>query len=146
METLERIEELKCPQEDDSDQPFVIIQDDLKKKVTNDARIQARFKRSRHTNKSINVIGQDYNEPPKRTVRANGNIYHIIKPNNFGDIQNLHPDQSVMDMTLHELKFLTSTCWNERYQTLTIDMAKDENKNHYRLGLKSLFIPHSSPF
>ena len=29
-----------------------------------------------------------------------------------------------MDMTLDEFKYLTSTCWNEKYQSLTIDMAK----------------------
>ena len=30
-----------------------------------------------------------------------------------------------MDMTLNEHKYLTSTCWNEKNQPLTIDMTKD---------------------
>ena len=48
------------------------------------------FKRGRHTTLSIILISQDYYELPKRTIRANGNIYHIFKPNNYRDIQNLH--------------------------------------------------------
>ena len=27
-----------------------------------------------------------------------------------------------MDVTLDEFKYLISTCWNEKYQPLTIDM------------------------
>ena len=29
-------------------------------------------------------------------------------------------------MTLNEFKYSTSTCWNEKYQPLTIDMTKDK--------------------
>ena len=39
---------------------------------------------------------------------------------------NLYQDKASMDMTLNELKLLTSTCWNENYQPLTIDMTKDK--------------------
>ena len=51
-----------------------------------------------------------------------------------------------MDMTLNEFKFLTSTCWSEKYKPLTIDMAKDKYTGRYRLGLISIFVPDSSPF
>ena len=51
-----------------------------------------------------------------------------------------------MDMTLDEFKYLTSTCWNEKYQPLTIYMTKDKYTASYRLGLNSLFVPNSSPF
>ena len=104
------------------------------------------FKRSRHINLSIFIISQDYYELPKRTIRANGNIYHIFKPNNFRDVQNLYQDKASMDMTLNEIKFLTSTCWNKNYQPPTIDMTKDKHQGRYRLGLNSIFIPNSSPF
>ena len=30
-----------------------------------------------------------------------------------------------MDMTLNELKCLTSACWKEKYQPLTFDITKD---------------------
>ena len=51
-----------------------------------------------------------------------------------------------MDMTLNAYKYLTSTFWNKNYQRLTIDMTKDKFTGNYRLGLNSIFVPHSSPF
>ena len=49
-------------------------------------------------------------------------------------------------MTLEEFKYLTSTCWVEEYQPLTIDMTKDKYTGRYRLGLNSLLVPFSPPF
>ena len=112
----------------------------------NDPRVQAMFKRSRHNNLSIFLISQDYFELPKRTIRANGSIYHIFNSNKFRDVQSLYQDKASMDMTLREFKYLTSTCWNEKYQPLAIDMTKDENTGRYRLGLNSIFIPNTSLF
>ena len=51
-----------------------------------------------------------------------------------------------MNMTLDEFKYLTSTCWNEQYQPLIIDMTKNEYDGRDRLGFKSIFLPDSSPF
>ena len=110
----------------------------------NDPRVQARFKRSRHTILSIFIISQYYYELPKRTFRANGNIYHIFKPNNFRDVINIYSDKCSMDMTLNEFNFLTSTCWDEKNQPLTIDMKKDRNIGKFRLSSNSIFIPDSS--
>ena len=88
---------------------------------------------------------QDYYELLKRTFRANGNIYHFLKPNNFKDVQSLYQDKVSIHMTLNELKFLTSTCSDKKYQPLTIDMTKNKYTGRYRLGLNSIFVPHSSP-
>ena len=44
-------------------------------------------------------------------------------------------------MTLNEFIFITSTCWSEKYQHLTIDMTKDNFTVRYRLGINSIFIP-----
>ena len=60
------------------------------------------FKRRRHDTLCNFIISQDYYELPKRTIRANGNIYHIFKPNVFRDVINLYQDKSSMDMTLNE--------------------------------------------
>ena len=143
IETYEQIE-LKFPQE--CDDGGIIILDDLNEKELNDPRVQAKFKRSRHNNLSIFIISQDYYELPKKTIRANGNIYHIFKPNNFLDVRNIHQDKASMDMTLVEFKYLTITCWNKNYQPLTIDMTKDKICGSYRLGLNSKFVPDSSLF
>ena len=119
---------------------------DLNEKELNDARVQAMFKRSRHKNLTIFIISQDYYELPERMIRANGNIYHILKPKNFLDIRDFYQDKASMDMTLDECKYLTSTCWNEQYQPLTIDMTKDKYQGRYRLGLNSIFVPNTTPF
>jgi len=144
IQTFDNIEELKFPQE--YEDGGVIILDDLNEKEMNDPRVQAMFKRSRHNNLSIFIISQDYYELPKKTIRANGNIYHIFKPNNFLDVRNIYQDKASMDMTLEEFKYLTSTCWSEKFIPLTIDMTKDKYTGRYRLGLNSIFVPHSNPF
>ena len=123
IKTYESIEELKFPQE--CDDGGINILDDLNKKEMNDPRIQAMFKRSRHNNLFMFTISQDYYELPKRKIRANGNIYHIFKRNNFRDIQNLYQDKVSMAMTVNEFKYLTSTCWNKNYHPLTIDVTED---------------------
>ena len=143
-ETYEPIEELKFPQE--YEDGGINILDDLNEKEMNDPRVRAMFKRSRHNNLSIFIISQDYYELPKRIFSANGNVYHIFKPKNFKDVLNLYQDESSMDMTLNEFKLLTSTCYNEKYQLLTIDMTKDKYQGRYRSGLNSIFVPKSSPF
>ena len=143
IETFDNIEELKFPQ--DYENNSIIILDDLNQKEMDDPRVQAMFNRSRHINLSIFIISQDYYELSKKTVRCNGNIFHNFKPNNFRDVLNLYQDKSSMDMTLNEFKLLTSTCWNEKYQPLTIDMTKDKYTVRYRLGLNNIFVPESSP-
>ena len=112
----------------------------------NEPRVQAMFKRSRHNNLSIFIISQGYDGLPKRTNRANGIIHHIFEPNNFLDVRNIYQDEASMDMTLNEFNFLTSTCWNEKFQPLFFDMFKDRYQGRYRLGLNSIFVPNSSPF
>ena len=143
IETYESREELKFPQE--YDDGGIIILEDLNEKKMNDPRVQAMFERSRHNNLSIFIISQDYYYLPKKTIRANGNIYHIFKPNNFLDVRIFYQDKASMDMTLDEFKYLNSTCWSQIYQPLTTDMTKDKYQGRYRLGLNSIFVPNSSP-
>ena len=111
-----------------------------------DPRVQAVFKRSRHNTSSTFINSQYYNKLPKRTIRTNENIYHTFKTNNFRDVQNVYQDRTTMDMTFIELKYLTSTCWDEKYQPPTIDMTEKKYTSRYRLGLNKLFVPDSSLF
>ena len=122
--TYESIEELKFPQEYDDE--GINILDDLNEKEMNDPRVHAMFTRSRHSNLSSFIISRNYYELPKKTIQASGNIYHIFKPKNFLDVRNIYQDKASMDMTSDEFKYLTSTCWNQIYQPLTIDMTKDK--------------------
>ena len=109
-------------------------------------RVQVFFKTSRHNSLTIFTISQDYYELPKRTIRAKGNIYQIFNPNIFRDVQNLYQDQASMDMSLNELKYLTGTCWNKKYQPLTIEMTKVKYRGGFRLGLNSIFVLNFSTF
>ena len=112
----------------------------------NDPRPLALFKRSRHKKLSNFSISQVYYELPKRTIRANANIDHVFKPEKFKDVPSLHHDKRSIDTILNEFKILTSNCWNEKYQPLTIEMTKDKFSGRYRLRLNSLFIPDTCPF
>ena len=134
IETFDNIEEVRFPQEYE-DNSIIMLHDLIEREINNDKK-PAMFKRGRHCNLCTFVKSQDYYELPKRTIRANGNIYHIFKPNNFLDVRNIYQDKASMDMTLDEFKYLTSTCWNEKYQPLTIGMTKDEYTGRYRLGNK----------
>ena len=58
IETFDNIEELKFPQEYKNNS--IIILDDLNQKEMEDPRVQAMFKRSKHSNLSIFIISQDY--------------------------------------------------------------------------------------
>ena len=78
IEMYESIEELKYPQEHDSNHSFAIVLDDLSETGKNNPQVQAMYKKSRHNNISI-FFQQEYYELPKRTIPANCNIYHIFK-------------------------------------------------------------------
>ena len=56
LESYDNTEDLKFPQEYNSNQPLVIILDDLKKKEINNPKVESMFKRSRHNNISIFII------------------------------------------------------------------------------------------
>ena len=144
IETYDTIEELKYPQ--DYENNSIILLDDLNEKEINNDKIQAMFKRGRHNKLSIFIISQDYYELPKKTIRANGNFFHLFKTNNYLDVRNIYQDKASMDVTLDEFKSLISICWNEKYQPLTIDMTKDKYMERYRLGLNSIFVRNTSPF
>ena len=122
LKTYESIEELKYSQENEGG--GIIILHGLNEKEMNKPRVQAMFKRSRHNNLSIFVINQDYYELPKKTIRTNGIIYPIFEHKIFLDSRIVYQDKASMDMALDEFKYLTSTCWIEKCQPLTIDMMR----------------------
>ena len=60
------------------------------------------------------MISEEYYNIPKKTIRASGKIDHSFQPNSFRVVQNLYQDKASMDMTLKEIKLLTSTCWDNK--------------------------------
>ena len=63
---------------------------------------------------------QKNSELAKRNIRANGNIYHIFKPNKLRDVQNFFQDKTSMDMSIDEVPFLIFTCWVKKSNFLTL--------------------------
>ena len=112
IETYEPIEKPRFRQDYESNS--IIMLDNLNEKEINNDKIHAIFKRGRHNILYLFIISQDYYELPKRTIRANGNINHIFKPNIFSDVRNIYQNKASMDMTLDEVKYLTYPCWNEQ--------------------------------
>ena len=143
-ETFDSIEERGFQQEYEIKSNIIL--DDLNEREMNNDKIQAMFKRGRHNSLSIFIISQNYYELPKKTIRDNGKIYDIFKSNKFLDVRTIYQDKTSMDMTLDEFKYFTSTCWNEKYLPLTIDMTKDKYHGPYQLGLYSIFVPDSFVF
>ena len=92
VETYESLDEIKFPQ--GYDDGGIIILDDLNEKEMIDPRVQTMFKRSRHKKLSIFIFSQEFYELPKKTIRAIGNIYHILKLNNFSDVRNIYQDKA----------------------------------------------------
>ena len=111
-ETFDKTEEINYPQDYENNSTYIL--DDLNERDINNDKIQATFKRGRLNKLSIFINSQDYYELPQRTIRANGNIYHIFKPNSFRVFQNLYQDKASMEMILNKFKYLTSTCWKKK--------------------------------
>ena len=77
LEKFDNIGEIRFPQEYENNS--INILDDLNEKESNNDKRQAMFKRRRLNNLPIFIISQDYYQLPKRTIRANSNVYHIYK-------------------------------------------------------------------
>ena len=99
-----------------------------------DPRVQALFKQSRHKSLFVVVISEVSYELGKETIRFTGNIYHIIKLNNYRDVQKFYRDKNSMVMILNKFKYLNSTCWRENHFPFTVDMTEDKYTGRYRLG------------
>ena len=92
IEAYEKLEELNFPREYKNGGLQML--DDINEWEMNDPRVQAMFKISRHIILSIFIFSQEYYELPKSTIRANGTIYHVFKPNSCTDVRNFLSRQS----------------------------------------------------
>ena len=110
IKAYESVEDLKYPQEIDSNSPIVPIFYLLKEKELKDPRVQAKIRRSRLSNIYIFVFCPENYALPKKTIRANGNIYQTFKPKNYRVLESSYQDKSSMGLTIIELNLISSTC------------------------------------
>ena len=66
---------------------------------------------------SFFTLSPDYYELPKKSVRANGFIYFLFKPNKYRDEQILYRDKASLHMTLKKFQILTSALWKKNINT-----------------------------
>ena len=90
----------------------------------NAPRVQPVYKRFRHCAMFMFLINHEYYELPKRTIKVDGKIYHKLKPDKLRHIQSSIKTKQVWMRHLMNLYYLIYTCWNEKYQFLTIDITK----------------------
>ena len=145
-ESYDNIDELKDPQEYESDIHTVIILDDLNKQQLQDPRVQMLFKRGRHNNLSIFVISHGFYELPKDTIRENSSIIHHFITNNFANVECIHRQLASTDMLIKEFKQFCHEVWNDDYNFITIDLTKKKNNGKYRKILNTLYLPSTNPF
>ena len=94
-ENYENIDEVKNPQDYDSDIHKVIILDDLNEHHLNDERVQMLFKRGRHNNLSVFVTTHGFFKLPKDTIRG--------KLNNCSSVHNEEFSPKVSTFYYHRL-------------------------------------------
>ena len=145
-ESYEDINELKNPQDYDSNIHNVIILDDLSKQQLNDERVQMLFKRGRHNNLSIFVVTHGFYELPKDTIRENSSIIHHFITNNFANVESLHRQLSSTDMLIKEFKYFCNKVWEKDFNFITLDLNKKKNDGKYRKNLDTIYLPFSDPF
>ena len=73
-------------------------------------------------------------------------VFFIFKRNNCRVVQNVYQEKVSMAKAFNEFKYLTSSCWGEKYQHLTIGLTQNKYTGLYRLRLNSLFVPNTNPF
>ena len=145
-ESYDNIDDLKDPQEYESDIHTVIILDDLNKQQLEDKRVQMLFKRGRHNNLSVFVISHGYYELPKDTIRENSSIIHHFITNNFANVECIHRQLASTDMTIKEFKQFCHDVWDDDYNFITIDLTKKKKDGKFRKNLNTLYIPCTNPF
>ena len=95
---------------------------------------------------TIFIICQDYHELPKRTIMANGNISHILKPKIFRDFQKLYQNKDSIDRTPNEFKLLLPLVQMKKKSTSHHWYDKRKNTGSHRSGLNSTFVQDANSF
>ena len=127
---------------------IVIFDDMLGAKKS--SQIDEFFTRGRHEDIDVYYISQSYFALPRQSIRNNSDILILFKQT-LRDVQSMYYDIGAYDMKYDEFKEMCHKAWDERYNYLCIDMAKNKNEVKYRIFNESKTtyidcIPESEPF
>ena len=127
----------------------IVIFDDMLG-ARNSSQIDEFFTRGRHENIDVYYISQSYFGLPRQSIRNNSDRLILFKQT-LRDVQSMYYDIGAYDMNYDEFKEMCHKAWDEKYNYLCIDMAKNKNEGKYRIFNESKTtyidcIPESEPF
>ena len=127
----------------------IVIFDDMLG-AKNSSQIDEFFTRGRHEDIDVYYISQSYFGLPRQSIRNNSDRLILLKQT-LRDVQSMYYDIGAYDMNYDEFKQMCHKAWNEGYNYLCIDMAKNKNEGKYRIFNESKTtyidcIPESEPF
>ena len=116
----------------------------------NSSQIDEFFARGRHEDLDVYYISQSYFGLPRQSIRNNSDILILFKQT-LRDVQSMYYDIGAYDMKYDEFKEMCHKAWDEKYNYLCIDMAKNKTEGKYCIFNESKTtyidcIPESEPF
>ena len=103
----------------------IVIFDDMLG-AKNSSQIDEFFTRGRHEDLDVYYISQSYFALPRQSIRNNSDILILFKQT-LRDVQSMYYDIGAYDMKYDEFKEMCHKAWDEKYNYLCIDMAKNKN-------------------
>ena len=127
----------------------IVIFDDMLG-ARNSSEIDEFFTRGRHEDLDVYYISQSYFGLPRQSIRNNSDILILFKQT-LRDFQSMYYDTRAYDMNYDEFKQMCHRAWDEKFNYLCIDMAKNKNEGKYRIFNESKptyidCIPETEPF
>ena len=109
----------------------VVIFDDMLG-ARNSSQIDEFSTRGRHEDLDVYYISQTYFGLPGQSITNNSDRLILFKQT-LRDVQSLYYDIGAYDMNYNEFKQMCHKAWDERYNYLCIDMAKNKKEGKYRI-------------
>ena len=127
----------------------VVVFDDMLE-AKNSSQREEFFTRGRHEDLDVYYISQNYFALPRQSIRNNSDRLILFKQT-LRDVQSMYHDIGAFDMIYDEFKEMCHKRWEERFNYLCIDMAKNKNEGNYRIFIESKTtyidcIPETEPF
>ena len=96
------------------------------------------YTRGRHNNCSSIYLSQNYHLLPRQTIRSNAN-FMILFELPYKDLENIHRDFVVNDMTWTEFKKFASI--SQPYEFIVLNKDKNVMEGKYMKNLNTVYIP-----
>ena len=109
----------------------VVIFDDVLG-AKNSPQIDEFFTRGRHEDLDVYYLSQNYFALPRQSIRNNSDRLILFKQT-LRDVQSMYYDIGAYDMNYDEFKQMCHKAWEEKYNYLCIEMAKNKNEGKYRI-------------